>query len=195
MIVQLEKRYYTPEEYLALENEAEGRNEYIDGEIFNMTGGTTNHNKIAGNFYRAFPLNINGLDYEIYINDVKLWISQYRVYTYPDIMVIKGEPIYQTDKQIVVTNPCLIVEVLSESTENYDRTNKFKFYRSLPSLEEYILISQSSYYIEQFSKQNNQWLFNSFEGKKANLELKNIACNLSLAEIYNRVVFNSDIAP
>ncbi len=122
------------------------------------------------------------------MNDVKLWISQYRVYTYPDIMVIKGEPIYQTETQTVVTNPCLIVEVLSSSTQNYDRTDKFKFYRSLDSLEEYILISQSSYYIEQFRKKNDQWLFNSYEDKNTNLQLEYMDFSISLAEIYKKVV-------
>lgn len=187
MIIQVEKHYYTPKEYLSLEEQAEERNEYIDGEIFPMSGGTTNHNKIAGNFYRAFPLEIDGQDYDIYMNDVKLWISQYRIYTYPDIMVIEGEPIYETETKTVVTNPCLIVEVLSQSTQNYDRTDKFKFYRSLPSLQEYILISQSSYYIEQFSKKNDQWLFNSYEGKNDNLKLQNIDFSLNLEDIYKKI--------
>lgn len=191
MIAQVEKVYYTPEEYLTLEDQAEERNEYINGEIIPMTGGTTNHNKLAGNFYRAFPLNINGQDYDIYINDVKLWIPAYQVYTYPDIMVIRGEAIYQKERATVVTNPCLIVEVLSQSTQNYDRTDKFKFYRSLPSLQEYILISQTSYYVEQFIKNNeNQCLFNVYEGAEAKLNLQNIDLSIPLETLYHKVDFS-----
>ena len=190
MIAQVEKGYYTPEEYLILEDKAEARNEYINGEVIPMAGGTTNHNKIALNFCRAFPLNINNQDYDIYINDVKLWIPEYQVYTYPDIIVIRDKPIYQKETPTIVTNPCLIVEVLSKSTQEYDRTDKFKFYRSLPSFQEYILISQSSYYVEQFVKSDEeQWLFRVSEGENANLKLQAIDFSLTFQQLYNKVDF------
>jgi Uma2 family endonuclease len=190
MIAQVKSPFYSPEEYLELEKTSETKNEYLNGEIIPMTGGTTNHNQLAGNFYRAFPLTINEQDYYIYINDVKLTIPNYRIYTYPDIMIIEGQPIYQSDNSVVVTNPKVIIEVLSESTQNYDRTDKFRAYRSLSSLQEYILISQSSYYVEQFIKQNDQqWLFNAIEGENKNLALATIDFNISLSILYQRIVF------
>jgi Uma2 family endonuclease len=192
MIAQVELKNYTPEEYLELEETSETRNEYINGEIIPMSGGTTNHNQLAGNFYRAFPLNINDQDYYIYINDVKLLIPEYRVYTYPDIMIIEGEPIYESDKLTVVTNPKVVIEVLSSSTKNYDHTDKFRFYRSLASLQEYILISQSSYYIEQFVKQDDQqWLFKAIEGENNHLSLQTINFSLSFTNLYHRIIFSS----
>jgi Uma2 family endonuclease len=95
MQIQTQKRYYTPEEYLQIEETAEYKNEYRDGEIVPMTGKTTNYNKIALNFCRKFPLTVKGQNYEIFIGDVRLWIPRYRLYTYPDIMVIQAEPVYQ----------------------------------------------------------------------------------------------------
>jgi Uma2 family endonuclease len=191
MVAQLQQtKSYTPEEYLALEETAEFRNEYVDGEIIPMTGGTTIHNQIAGNFYRAFPLSIDRQDYYTYINDVKVWIEACRVYTYPDVLIIEGEPIYQGDNQVVVTNPKVILEVLSDSTATYDRTKKFGFYRLLPSLQEYILISQSAYYVEQFSKRDNgQWLFTPIEGPENQLALASINFQISIQNLYQRVNF------
>jgi Uma2 family endonuclease len=192
MVAQLQLKYYTPEEYLELEEKSNTRNEYIDGEIIPMVGGTTNHNQIAINFCRAFPLTINNQDYYIYINDVKLWIEDYRFYTYPDLMIIEGKPIYQSDNNTIVINPKVIIEVLSDSTQKYDKTEKFRAYRSLPTLQEYILISQSGYYVEQFIKQTKQqWLFNALEGENNQLSLTSIDFSISFRNLYQRIIFNS----
>lgn len=190
MVAQVKVKIYTPEEYLALEEVAEFRNEYIDGEVVPMTGGTTIHNQIALNFCRHFPLTIDAKDYYTYINDVKVWIEDCRVYTYPDVLIIEGEPVYQGNNPVVVTNPKVIIEVLSDSTANYDRTKKFGFYRLLPSLQEYILISQSAYYVEQFSQQDNgQWLFTPIEGLESQLTLTSIHFQISMQALYQRVKF------
>lgn len=192
MVAQLQLKYYSPEKYLELEEKSDTKNEYLDGEIIPMAGGTTNHNQIAGNFFRAFPLTISDRDYYIYINDVKLWIPDYRFYTYPDLMIIEGKPVYQSENSNIVTNPKIIIEVLSDSTQNYDKTEKFRAYRSLPSLQEYILISQSSYYVEQFIKQTEQqWLFNAIEGENNHLALASVDFSISFFQIYQRIVFNS----
>ena len=140
MIIQTEKRYYTPEQYLALEEKAVDKHEYRDREIIAMTGGTTNHNQIALNFCRKFPLTIDHQDYYIYMNDVRLWIAEHWIYTYPDVMVIKGKPIYEVKGTITVTNPSIIIEVISKSKHDYDWTDKFRYYRSIPEFQEYILI-------------------------------------------------------
>ncbi|MEJ1936451.1 Uma2 family endonuclease, partial [Nostoc sp. NIES-2111] len=130
MQVATQKRFYTPEEYLELEEKAEFKSEYCDGEIIPMTGGTTNHNKIAGNFYAYLKYALRRQKYEIYIADVRLWIPRYRQYTYPDVMLIQGEPVYTGTNTTTVMNPSLIVEVLSKSTKDYDQGDKFLYYRS-----------------------------------------------------------------
>ncbi|MGK7878346.1 MAG: Uma2 family endonuclease [Xenococcaceae cyanobacterium] len=190
MVIQTEKRYYTPEEYLTLEEKAVDRHEYRDGEIITMTGGTTNHNQIAGNFYKRFPFNIQNQDYFIYMNDVRLWIAQYRLYTYPDVMVIKGKPIYEGTGTINVINPSIIVEVLSKSTRDYDWTDKFKYYRSIPEFQEYILIDQYRFYLAQYFKQEDgQWLFNDYQGGEAVLKLASVDFEISFQYLYERVDF------
>ena len=185
-----QKHYYTPEEYLELEAKAEYKSEYLDGKIIPMTGGTTNHNKIAGNFYRQFPLTIVGQDYDIYIGDVRLWIPEYRHYTYPDIMIIKGETVYEGKGTTTITNPLIIMEVLSKSTQQTYKTSKFGHYRSLPSFQEYILVDQYSYYVEQYVKQKDeQWLLRDYKGKESMLALANLEFEISFLELYKRVSF------
>ncbi|NEO42655.1 MAG: Uma2 family endonuclease [Moorea sp. SIO4A3] len=193
MVIQTEKRYYTPEEYLTLEEEAIDKHEYRDGEIILMPGGTTNHNQIAGNFYKRFPLNIQNQDYYVYMNDVRLCIAQYRLYTYPDVMVIKGKPIYEGMGKTNVTNPSLIVEVLSKSTRDYDWTDKFIYYRSIPEFQEYILIDQYRFYVAQYFKQEDgQWLFNDYQGGEAVLKLASADFEISFPNLYERVDFELD---
>jgi Uma2 family endonuclease len=187
-----QKRYYTPEEYLELEEKAEFRSEYRDGEIIPMTGGTTNHNKIAGNFYSYLRYALRGQDYEIYIADVRLWLPRYRQYTYPDVMVIKGQPVYTGTNTNTVTNPSLIVEVLSQSTKNYDQGDKFHYYRSIPEFQEYILIDQYQYHVMQYVKTAAyQWLFTELESESATLSLSTINLQISLPEIYEKVDFSN----
>ncbi|WP_430015295.1 Uma2 family endonuclease [Microcystis protocystis FBCC-A270] len=191
MLTTTETKYYTPEEYLALEETSEDKNEYRQGEIIPMVGATTNHNQIAGNFYRRFPLTINNQDYYTYMETVRLWLSDYSIYTYPDVMVIKGQPLYQGNSQSNVINPLIIVEVLSNSTQSYDRGDKFKFYRSLPTFQEYILIEQSSYSVERYYKQkDDQWLIDFVMGENAVLQLVSVDWQISLQDLYQRVNFD-----
>jgi Uma2 family endonuclease len=191
MLSATETKYYTPEEYLALEETSEDKNEYRQGEIIPMVGATTNHNQIAGNFYRRFPLTINNQDYYTYMETVRLWLSDYSIYTYPDVMVIKGQPLYQGNSQSNVINPLIIVEVLSNSTQAYDRGDKFKFYRSLPTFQEYILIEQSSYSVERYYKQkDDQWLVDFVMGENAVLQLVSVDWQISFQDLYQRVNFD-----
>ncbi|MBO1067005.1 MULTISPECIES: Uma2 family endonuclease [Nostocales] len=190
MQIQTSSKYYTPEEYLELEEKSEFKNEYIDGEIIPMTGGTTNHNEISGNFYLHFKLKMRNQNYKIYMGDVKLWLERYQIYTYPDIMVIQGEPIYQGTGTTQVTNPLMIVEVLSKSTINYDKTDKFRFYRSLPELKEYIMINQYECFIEQFAKNaEGQWVLTEYESVNDILSLKSIDFQIPFNDIYEGVNF------
>ncbi|MEQ8754119.1 MAG: Uma2 family endonuclease [Coleofasciculus sp. G1-WW12-02] len=190
MQLQTQKRSYTPEEYLELEEKAEYKHEYRDGEIVPMTGGTTNHNKIALNFAANLKFGLRGQDYDIYIGDVRLWIPRYRQYTYPDVMVIEGKPIYTGTGTTTVMNPSLIVEVLSKSTKNYDLGDKFIYYRSIPEFKEYILIDQTKYHLMQYAKNpNGQWLLSEQESAEAVLELSSIEFQINISDIYENVNF------
>jgi len=190
MQLQTQQRYYTPEEYLELEEKAEYKHEYRDGEIVPMTGGTTNHNKIALNFAANLKFGLRGQDYDIYIGDVRLWIPRYRQYTYPDVMVIEGEPIYTGTGTTTVMNPSLIVEVLSKSTKNYDLGDKFIYYRSISEFQEYILIDQTKYHLMQYAKNpNGQWVLSEQESADGVLELRSIEFQINLSDIYENVNF------
>ena len=191
MTIATDKSTYSFAEYLELEETAAYKNEYQDGEIVPMTGGTTDHNKIALNFAAYLKFALKGQKYNIFIGDVKLWIAQYRQATYPDVMLIEGEPIYYETGKTTITNPRLIVEVLSKSTQNYDQGDKFLYYRSLPEFQEYILISQSRPYVMQYNKtQENKWLLTEYEGENASLSLTSVNFALSFQEIYEGVTFN-----
>ncbi|MBD2167948.1 Uma2 family endonuclease [Calothrix membranacea FACHB-236] len=193
MQLETQKRYYTPEEYLGLEEKAEYKSEYRDGEIVAMTGGTTNHNKIAGNFYAYLKFALRGNNYDVYIGDVRLWIPRYRQHTYPDVMVIEGQPIYTGTSTTTVMNPLLIAEVLSKSTKNYDQGDKFLYYRSIPEFKEYILIDQYQYHVMQYIKTaTNQWSFTEIEGESASLSLQTVDFQIELRDLYEKVNFAED---
>jgi Uma2 family endonuclease len=190
MPTQIEKRNYTSEECLALEEVADYKSEYHDGEIVPITGGTTNHNEIAGNFYSHFKFTFRGQNYRIYMGNVRLWIPRYRRYTYPDVMVIEGAPVYEGTGTTTLTNPLLIVEVLSKSTTNYDQGENFRYYRSIPEFREYILIDQYSFHVEQFSKNlTGKWVLTEYELQDSALALDSIEFQFSLSDLYEGVNF------
>jgi Uma2 family endonuclease len=191
MTVALEKKYYSFEQYLALEGTANEKHEYQDGEIVSMTGGTTEHNKIALNFASNLKFTLKRKQYDIFIGDVKLWIPTYRQGTYPDVMLIEGESIYYGSGKTTVMNPSLIVEVLSKSTQNYDQGDKFFYYRSIPQFQEYILISQDQYYVMQFNKtQEGKWLLSEYTGVNSSLSLNSVEFQISFPELYENVIFD-----
>lgn len=193
MTATLEKtqqRYYTPEEYLALEEAAEYKSEYHDGQIIPMTGGTTTHNQIAGNLYLSLRLGLKGQESDVFIGDVRLWIPEVRCYTYPDIMVIAGQPKYYDNRQDTVTNPQVIIEVLSKSTRNYDRGDKFDYYKTIPTFQEYILIEQSSVKIVQYVKtEAKRWLYREYDEEDTALSFNGFELEVPLMDIYEKVDF------
>ena len=191
MTVALEKKHYSFEEYLVLEETADEKHEYQDGEIVQMTGGTTDHNKIALNFASNLKFALKRKQYDIFIGDVKLWIPTYRQGTYPDVMLIKGESLYYGNGKTTVINPSLIVEVLSKSTQNYDQGDKFFYYRSIPQFEEYILVSQDQYYVMQFNKtQEGKWLLSEYMGVDSTLSLNSVKFQISFPDLYENVIFD-----
>lgn len=193
MPAQTQQRYYTPEEYLELEEAAEYKSEYIDGRIVPMAGGTTNHNDIAGNVYAHLKFALRGQNYKVFIGDVRLWVPRYRVYTYPDVMVISGEPVFEGNRTDTVTNPLMIVEVLSKSTKNYDQGDKFDYYRSILEFREYILIDQYKFHVKHFAKTSEgKWLLTEYESVDAVLALSAIEWQIQFSEIYEGVKFESN---
>lgn len=187
-----QQKYYTPEEYLTQEETADYKSEYIDGEIIPMAGGTVNHNRIAGNFYAALNFALRTRDYEVFIGDVRLWIEDKRIYTYPDIMVISGEPEYSPNRTDTVTNPLVIIEVLSKSTQGYDETGKFDAYRTLPSFEEYLLIDQTKIEVIHYSKTGKkQWSIREYDAEDEQIKLNSVEFEISLSDIYNKVKFEN----
>ena len=187
MVIATTKRY-TVAEYLELEEQAEFKSEFVDGEIVSMAGATANHNKIALNFCRLFPVSIDGQDYDIFMSDMRLWMPDYSRYTYPDVMVVAGQPIFTDEKQTAITNPCLIVEVLSNSTQEYDRASKFKLYRSISSFREYVLVYQNNYCVEQYIKQDDgRWILTEYLEEDAVLKLESVSFEIGLRDLYKRV--------
>lgn len=185
--------YYSPEEYLMLEEGAKFRSEYQDGRIIPMTGGTPNHNQIAGNFYGTLNFATKGQPYQVFINDLRLWIPSKRVYTYPDVMLVAGKLEFAEGRKDTITNAVMVAEVLSESTEDYDRGGKFKLFRSIPSFREYVLIAQYEMHVEQFSKtDDNKWVLSEYDGADAMLRLSCVEFEMRLGDIYDRVDFESE---
>ncbi len=190
------QRYFTPEEYLALEEAAEYKSEYRDGVIIPMTGGTTNHNRISLNMSIALRLALKGLDYDVFMGDVRLWMTKKRIYTYPDVMVIPGKPEYYNNRKDIVMNPQVIIEVLSKSTKAYDRTDKFKLYQTIPTFQEYILIDQSQVYIEQYCKlANKRWSYSQYDDEDTALVFSSFQVEVALADVYEKVDFEAENEP
>ena len=189
MVLAATKRY-TVDEYLELEEKAEFKSEFVNGDIIPMAGATANHNILTAKFLARILLALEDLDYAVFMSDMRLLMPDQERYTYPDVMVVKGQPIFTDEKQTGITNPCLIIEVLSNSTGEYDRENKFKLYRSIPSFQEYILVEQTSYGVEQYAKQaNGKWLLADYVGEDAVLKLESVDFEISLMDLYKRVAF------
>ncbi len=192
MLVQNKEKFYSPDEYRELEETAEFRNEYRDGEIVQMSGGSINHSRIIRNLSRVLGNLLEGQPYELFHNDLRLWIPRYRRGTYPDVMVIEGEPVFNEGRSDEILNPMLIVEVLSKSTNNFDKEDKFRFYRSIPELREYVLVSQYEFLVEQYIKtESNEWLFREYEGEIATVSFASVGVQMSMSEIYVKVVFET----
>ena len=182
------KTYVTPEEYLALEREAEYKNEYVNGEIRAMTGASRAHNLISVNVASELRAQLKGRPCEVYHTDMRVRIPSANVYTYPDVVVVCGEPKFEDSHVDTLLNPTLIVEVLSKSTSKYDRTTKSDYYRTLESLAEYLLVAQDEYAVEQYERQaDGRWLLKDVRGLESVVELRSVGCALPLSEVYERV--------
>jgi Uma2 family endonuclease len=186
-----EQRYYTPEEYLELELNAQERHEYIDGEVICMTGGTPNHNQIALNLSGTLNLSLKRQPYRVFVTDQRLWIPKKQIYTYPDVMVVEGELQLQDGRRDTITNPLIIAEVLSESTQGYDRGEQFAAYRTVATFQEYVLIDQTTLHVEHYYKtEPTKWIFSEYDGDEATVSFASIPFEMTLIALYDKVEFS-----
>lgn len=180
-------------EYLERERVAATKNEYYAGEIIAMAGGSRRHNSITGNIFAALYTKLTYASCRPFLSDQRIRISQLDLGTYPDLSVVCGELEGDMIDPEAITNPCVLVEVLSPSTESYDRGKKFDFYRQIDSLEEYVLVSQQEPIVERFKRQpNGDWLLTVYKGLEATLNLTSIQTDLQLQDIYRFVDWSAE---
>jgi Uma2 family endonuclease len=184
--------YLTIEQYLEIERKAEFRSEYIHGEMFAMAGGTPNHARIVLNTARRLAEQLDGHPCEAFGGDLRLYSAKYKIFTYPDVLVTCGPNQLLDARRDTLTDATVVVEVLSPATKDYDRGEKFRFYRSLPSFSEYLLLAQDEMRAEHHVRQpDGSWLFREFTGTTDEIDLKSIGCRLQLESLYERVEFEA----
>jgi Uma2 family endonuclease len=185
-------KYYSQEEYLDIERRALHKSEYYQGEIFAMAGASLNHNRIVSNTIFAIrdSLRKKGKTCEVFPSNLRIHIPQNTLYTYPDVSVICGEPQFTDDHFDVVTNPTVLVEVRSKSTKDYDRSEKFRLYRDIETLQSYVLISSDSLLVEVFTKkQNNLWELRIYDKIEENMNIAVLEAEIPIQELYLNVSF------
>jgi Uma2 family endonuclease len=189
---QAAKIYYTPEEYLRMEENSLEKHEYFRGEIFLMAGGTTRHNQIVANTTAELIINLRGKNCTTYSSDMRIQVLAKDLFTYADVSVVCGETELAPGRNDTITNPALVVEVLSPSTEKYDRSQKFELYRGLDSFQSYLLVDQERVYVEYHHKVGpNKWLMETFNNIEQMVHLEAPTLDITLANLYERVVFDS----
>jgi len=181
---------YTFKEYLALEQEEKLRYEFYQGEVFAMAGGSKRHNILARRL--AFVLESQAPDCEIFLNDVKLEFQKENYYVYPDLMLTCDKEDLADDTESIVRNPVLVAEVLSSSTESYDRGAKQKRYFKISSLQYYLLVSQEGSIVEVYERQNNFWKYFLYENLEDTIYLEKLNMNINLSEVYRRINFEEE---
>jgi Uma2 family endonuclease len=186
----LAKTFMTPQEYLKFERASETKHEYYAGEIFAMTGASENHNLIVGSTYAAIYMQLRQRPCKMYANDMRVKIPSTGLYTYPDISIVCDAPEFEDDEVDILLNPTVIFEVLSPSTEAYDRGKKFQHYRTIHSLQDYILIAQDSTRIDHFTLRQNEWIFSDANSLDRVITLPSIDCTLYLRDVYEKITFD-----
>ncbi|EAZ89232.1 Uma2 family endonuclease [Crocosphaera chwakensis] len=187
------KQNISLENYRKLEEISEFKHEYHNGVIIPMTGGTIDHNTIIMNLIFCLKLALNQTNCRVQSSDLRVWIPEYKRGVYPDVMVISEDPVFNENRQDEIINPCLIFEVLSPSTSSYDRGDKFLYYRSIPYLKEYILIDQANYFIEHYTKtENNQWLLKDYQDINDMIKLTSININVKISDIYKNIFITKE---
>jgi Uma2 family endonuclease len=182
------KRVFSPTEYLAMEEVADYKSEYLNGEIFAMSGGTPDHSSVAVNMTIALGTRLAAKPCRVFNSDMRLHIKGNSLYTYPDVMVICGKIELVKRRNDTVTNPALIVEVLSESTRDYDRGMKFNLYKQVPTLQEYVVVESENPRVECYRRgADDQWVVEMIDDPGATVRLTSVACEIPMREIYRKV--------
>ena len=175
------------QEYLELELTSEVRHEYENGEIREMPGGTKEHSGIGRNILAHLYFQLEGSACEVYNSDLRVLIAKTGLYTYPDVSVVCGEAKFEDAKKDSLLNPTVLFEVLSKSTESYDRGKKFQHYQMLASLLDYLLVAQDAYRVEHFTRQQEGWFLRVYEGLESKIALASLGCELALADVYKKI--------
>ena len=183
--------YYTAAEYLALERRATYKSEYVNGHIIAMSGASRRHNLIAANISRELSSQLRGRPCESYISDMRVRVSETGLYTYPDVVAVCGDIRFADEQTDTLLNPTVIVEILSASTEAYDRGDKFAHYRRLASLHDYVLVSQDAVRVEHYVRQGEKWVLSEASLLTDTVSLASIQCTLVLEDIYDKVRFDT----
>ena len=182
------KDLLTPDEYLAIERKAEFKSEYYAGEVFAMAGASRRHNLIVSNIIRVLGNQLLERDCNVYPSDMRVKIVKTGKYTYPDVVVVCGTEQFEDEHQDTLLNPAVIIEVLSDTTEAYDRGKKFENYQYIESLRGYILVAQEPYRVERYIRQDDKtWTYSEFHDAEEQVELSTIGCDLSLQDVYAKV--------
>ena len=181
--------HLTPEEYLVLERKATIKSEYLNGQMYAMSGASRAHNLICLNIGGELRTQLKERACEVYTNDMRVKVTAAGLYTYPDILVVCDEPRFEDDSFDILLNPTALFEVLSPSTEAYDRGAKFGYYRQLDSMQEYTLVSQDFMRVEHYLRHNGQWILTEYSSPDDVVRLTSIDCELPLREIYAKVEF------
>lgn len=190
MSVAHPKRLLSPEEYLAIERDVPGKHEYYRGVMFAMGGASREHNLITGNIAAALHAQLSKRPCESYQNDMRVKVSPTGLYTYPDVVVTCEQPRFEDKVLDTLLNPQAIIEVLSDTTEKYDRGKKFEHYRQLESLREYMLVAYDRPHLELFTHgDDGVWRLSEVSGLEARIEMPAIGCRLALADVYAKVEF------
>jgi Uma2 family endonuclease len=175
---------------LEAERASEYKNEYFNGEVFAMSGASRKHNLIAFNVSGILHRQLRNRNCEAYTGDIRVKVNFTGLYTYPDVVMVCGEPQFEDDHEDTLLNPTVIIEILSKSTEHDDRGKKFENYRRAASLSDYLLIAQDTVSVEHYMRQKqNQWLFSEYKEMQKIIRLDFVACELTTDEIYEKIVF------
>jgi Uma2 family endonuclease len=179
------KTYFTPEEYLEAERKAEFKSEYLNGEIFAMAGASPRHVLIVANLVIEIGIQLKGKSCRVFSSDLHVKIPVTGLYTYPDVIILCEKPQYEDKQKDTVINPTVIIEVLSKSTKDYDRGEKFEHYRSIESFTDYVLVAQDKFHVEHFAKQaDGNWLLKETNDIESSIKIDSIDCELTLTDIY-----------
>ena len=186
-MASLAKPRFTPQEYLAMEREAEYKSEYVSGEIFAMAGTSYKHTIIVANLLRELGGQLRGGPCRAVANDLRVSVQATGAYTYPDVVIVCGQPQFGDEYLDTLLNPTVLMEVLSDSTEAFDRGGKFAHYRRLESLQEYVLITQSLMRVEHFVRDGERWVLSELNKPEDTLELASVSASILLPDIYEDI--------